>query len=210
MTHSSTEIETEKSVKEQVENLFLPVDAKSRLELWRENSGSRLLAFAFLVFLIGSGFLLYRQKQESPSSYVVDPKELVNESAPMHDAVDLKETIGLVVIGAANDEGQMRIAIYDSTETFDQLPKAIFRFSTHLHLGESRVNLPAEEMPEKFAITVFHDEDSNGVINKNRLGFPSERYGFSNGARGATNSPTFEDTVIDRPEVGESISISIR
>ncbi len=40
-------------------------------------------------------------------------------------------------------------------------------------------NLP----PGSYALAVYHDENSNGKLDKNFFGLPTERYGFSNNAR---------------------------
>ena len=40
-------------------------------------------------------------------------------------------------------------------------------------------NLP----PGAYALTVYHDKNSNGQLDKNFLLLPTERYGFSNNAR---------------------------
>ena len=50
--------------------------------------------------------------------------------------------------------------------------------------------------------------DANGELDRNALGIPSERYGFTNNARGITGPPNFEDAVV---EIGDKpIEISIR
>jgi uncharacterized protein (DUF2141 family) len=66
--------------------------------------------------------------------------------------------------------------------------------------------MPAEI--KKLAIAAYHDENANGELDRNALGIPSERYGFTNNARGITGPPSFEDAVV---EIGDKpIEISIR
>jgi uncharacterized protein (DUF2141 family) len=60
------------------------------------------------------------------------------------------------------------------------------------------------------AIAVYHDENNDGQLNRNRLGIPTERYGFSRNARGLTGPPGFEQAVIRRPKAGETIELFIR
>ena len=42
------------------------------------------------------------------------------------------------------------------------------------------------------AITVFHDVNSNEVLDTSLFGFPKEPYGFSNNARGMFGPPEYE------------------
>ncbi len=44
-----------------------------------------------------------------------------------------------------------------------------------------------------YAISVYHDQDSNGEINTNFLGIPKEPVGVSNNAKGLMGPPKYED-----------------
>lgn len=46
--------------------------------------------------------------------------------------------------------------------------------------------------PGTYAVAVFHDENGNGVLDKNLLGMPKEGYGTSNDVRPAMSAPTFQ------------------
>jgi uncharacterized protein (DUF2141 family) len=48
-----------------------------------------------------------------------------------------------------------------------------------------------------YAVAVFHDKNNNGLLDKNMLGIPVERYGFSNNARETFNAPSFKNASID-------------
>lgn len=43
----------------------------------------------------------------------------------------------------------------------------------------------------KYAVQLYHDENSNGKMDFNMLGIPKEGYGFSNDARGFMSEPAF-------------------
>lgn len=51
--------------------------------------------------------------------------------------------------------------------------------------------------PGTYAVSVFHDENGNGVMDKNAIGLPMERYGFSRDARGTMGPPSFADAAIN-------------
>ena len=45
----------------------------------------------------------------------------------------------------------------------------------------------------EYAISYFHDENSNGKMNTNWLGLPAEGFGFSNNAMNMLSAPSYED-----------------
>jgi uncharacterized protein (DUF2141 family) len=47
--------------------------------------------------------------------------------------------------------------------------------------------------PGTYAVSVFHDENSNGKLDTNLMGIPREGVGASNGARGHFGPPKFDD-----------------
>tara|TARA_Y100000589_G_scaffold321190_1_gene352183 strand:- start:222 stop:623 length:402 start_codon:yes stop_codon:yes gene_type:complete len=59
-----------------------------------------------------------------------------------------------------------------------------------------------------YAIAVFHDENDNGVMDKNALGIPLEPYGFSQNARARFSAPPFKDAQFEL-KGKKSIHISI-
>ena len=51
------------------------------------------------------------------------------------------------------------------------------------------------DLPEGvYAISVMHDENENGEMDKGTFGIPREGYGFSNNARGMFGPPSFDDS----------------
>jgi uncharacterized protein (DUF2141 family) len=44
-----------------------------------------------------------------------------------------------------------------------------------------------------YAVMVFHDENSNGKLDKNILGIPKEGYGASNNLARKMRPPTFDE-----------------
>ena len=47
-----------------------------------------------------------------------------------------------------------------------------------------------------YAVAVFHDKNKNGVMDKNLVGVPTEKYGFSNNARETFSAPSFESASV--------------
>ena len=114
------------------------------------------------------------------------------------------------VTGAANDLGTVKIAIYENEETFNNPDLALATNSLSLDGGEAVWAVPVSGLPNRIAIAAYHDENGDQQLTLNRFGIPSERYGFTNNARGLTGPPTFEQTVINRPQGGEALNLFIR
>jgi uncharacterized protein (DUF2141 family) len=53
--------------------------------------------------------------------------------------------------------------------------------------------------PGTYAISVFHDENSNGKLDTNFLGIPKEGVGASNDAKGHFGPPKFADAAFQFP-----------
>ena len=49
----------------------------------------------------------------------------------------------------------------------------------------------ADIPPGTYALAVIHDENSNGKLDTNWLGIPTEGYGFSNDAKALLGAPSF-------------------
>lgn len=50
-----------------------------------------------------------------------------------------------------------------------------------------------EDVPEgDYAITIFHDKNSDGKLNTNLVGIPKEPYGFSNNPMALFGPPRYE------------------
>ncbi len=50
--------------------------------------------------------------------------------------------------------------------------------------------------PGRYAVSAFHDANSNKKLDKNLLGMPTEKYGFSNNVRGTFGPPALEDQLV--------------
>ena len=57
--------------------------------------------------------------------------------------------------------------------------------------GTARLSFPGLA-PGRYALRVFADENGNGKLDTNLMGMPTERYGFSNDAKGNRAAPGFD------------------
>jgi len=98
-----------------------------------------------------------------------------------------------VEIGALrNDKGQVFCALYSSSDGFPKKSeKAIARVNSAIS-GKQAVCEFSGIAPGTYAVSVFHDENSNGKLDTNFIGIPREGVGASNGAKGHLGPPTFD------------------
>jgi len=61
----------------------------------------------------------------------------------------------------------------------------------------------------RYAISVLHDENDDGIMNTNLLGIPREGYGVSNNRTYATKAPNFEESqfVVETAPVALDINL---
>lgn len=93
--------------------------------------------------------------------------------------------------------GQVYIGWYNSAVAFSSKQKAVFKKIIKVS-GQYELSVPFEAIPPgKYAIAVYLDENGNGIIDKNFLGIPKEKYGFSNNAAPAMRAPKYEEAVFE-------------
>lgn len=177
---------------------------------WQENHGNLLVAFVGIVFAGGAAVLLYRQNKFVPVSFPEDRMIVAVGAEADPESVDPATAVTIRVIGAANEVGDIKIAIYDSESNFNDIEKALLGATLPIANGEAKWPIPAGQLPKAFAVAAYHDENRDDRLNRSMgLGVPTERYGFSNNARGLTGAPRYRDTVIKRPSAGKVVDVVI-
>lgn len=98
------------------------------------------------------------------------------------------------ILNIRNSAGTVACALFESPEGF---PYEYLRSATNVMVIKIRkaqarcdfVDVP----PGTYAMAVVHDENMNGKLDTNWLGFPTEGYGFSNNAKAVLSAPSFSD-----------------
>ena len=107
-------------------------------------------------------------------------------------ALNTTSDLTVNIIGCKNTQGQVYIALFDSGSTFPTFGKQLE--AVVLDLDSKEIKYTFKNLRHKsYAAAVYHDVNGNGVLDKNRLGMPTEPYGFSNNAVGFLGKPTFEN-----------------
>src|SRR5262245_1062657 len=96
------------------------------------------------------------------------------------------------VVGLRNNNGRVFCALYASAEGFPKdNQKAIRRDNSSISEKKAVCEFSGIEHGT-YAVSVFHDENSNGKLDTNFLGIPREGVGASNDARGRMGPPKFD------------------
>lgn len=115
-------------------------------------------------------------------------------------------TLQVSIDGVKSDDGNILIALYNNSEAFPNLDSGYKKVLVSAYTSK----IIFESIPAgSYSVSVFHDENGDGQLNKNFFGLPLEGYGFSNGARGVFGPPAFEQASIIVNEGNNAISINI-
>ncbi|MCI1683317.1 MAG: DUF2141 domain-containing protein [Bacteroides sp.] len=99
------------------------------------------------------------------------------------------QSLTLEVQGIEKVKGNLRVGIFNSKETFMKKPLAGFG----VPVKDKVMIIPCKGLPAgSYAISMFQDENSDGVLNTESYGRPIEKYGFSNDATGVMGPPSYE------------------
>lgn len=86
-------------------------------------------------------------------------------------------------------KGDILVAIFSNENDF--LEKAVQ--SKSIKASAKIVTIKFENLPHgDYAVSIIHDENSNGELDKNVVGIPKEGFGFGNNAMGTFGPPSFE------------------
>lgn len=90
-----------------------------------------------------------------------------------------------------SDRGIIQVLVFDREkgwpESVDDAWKALGIPIKNGIASQTLVDVPVGN----YAITVFHDEDEDGLIRKNKLGYPIDDFGFSNNPSLLFGVPSF-------------------
>lgn len=102
-----------------------------------------------------------------------------------------ENVIRIDIDGLRSDRGQVLCELFSSAADFPKKPeKAMAHDESTILNGHAMCQF--ESIPSgTYAVSVFHDENSNGKLDTNFLGIPREGVGASNNAKGHLGPPKF-------------------
>jgi uncharacterized protein (DUF2141 family) len=118
-------------------------------------------------------------------------------------------SITVQLTGVENDQGPVKLCVCRSEDEYNGTVKEFCTASTELK--NKKAELVFENMPYgKYSIKAFHDENVNNRLDKDFMGIPTERYGFSNNARGRFGPPSFASTAFTLSAPQMTIAIELK
>ncbi len=102
--------------------------------------------------------------------------------------------------------GRIEVAVYNSAGAF---LKTTTGAAGTVASGDANTVVVKDLPAGDYAFAVFHDANSNGKLDKNLFGIPTEDYAFSNNALGKMGPPTFEQARFTLPATGATLRVSL-
>ena len=93
-------------------------------------------------------------------------------------------------------KGHLVIGVYNNPELFPKVDKQYKVF--YIKVTASNMNYTIKGLKHgQYALAIFHDLNSDTICNRNIMGIPTEKYGFSKNVRPFLSAPSFEDAAIN-------------
>lgn len=123
---------------------------------------------------------------------------------------DADYKITVVVNGFKNANGNCIINLYNKSEGFPNNNTLAYKtITTKIKNNSAQIVFDNIEAGT-YAISVLHDANSDGVLNKNMFGIPKEGYGASNNIIPSLSSPNFEDSKFEISYHDKAVVIKVK
>ena len=104
------------------------------------------------------------------------------------------QTLTLKVCDIPKAEGYLYVAFYASEADFLKKPLTGFRVA----VSDTALVIPCQGLPAgKYAFSLFHDTNGNGRLDTGAFGIPTEKYAFSNDAKGIMGPPEYDKCIFN-------------
>lgn len=116
-------------------------------------------------------------------------------------------TVTISVSGLENTTGDIIVSLYNRGDGFPQEIKKSIK-AQKIAATSKPITATFKVPTGVYAVSVVHDENKNGDMNKNFLGIPTEGYCFSNNATGFMSPPSFSDaSFVVKGNVAQSVKM---
>jgi uncharacterized protein (DUF2141 family) len=134
-------------------------------------------------------------------------RRVQTEAVPQRDT----RTVTIKVSGARNAKGQLGVALFQDAAGFpEDASKAVRVQQIDIDPETMSAHVVFHDVSlESYAISVRHDENMNGRLDKNLLGMPTEGYGTSNNPKAKLRAPRFDEARVPSDAGGQTVEISL-
>lgn len=89
-------------------------------------------------------------------------------------------------------KGEIKVGVFDTDTNFLKEGHAIKNYS--IKVKNNTATLTITDLPKgEYAITMYHDQNSDNECNRNFIGIPKEPYAFSNNVKPKMSAPKYKD-----------------
>jgi uncharacterized protein (DUF2141 family) len=127
-------------------------------------------------------------------------------------SVVFSQSTGKLIVdisGFPSSDGFAMVALTNSDESYKGGEDAAVAKTKTMVVGQKAqvifTNLPYGW----YGISLYHDENNNGKMDKNMMGIPKEAYGFSNNAKGFFGKPDYKDVKFELNSAEKQIVIKM-
>ena len=100
------------------------------------------------------------------------------------------------ITGLRNSRGKVNVNLFNKADGFPEDPVKSFGWKTVKIIPDTIV-MVFEDLPYgNYAVSVLHDENGDGKMEKNFFGIPKEGFAFTNNCKPRMMSPSFSNAMI--------------
>jgi uncharacterized protein (DUF2141 family) len=114
--------------------------------------------------------------------------------------------IRVQVTGFRSDQGQARCGLYTDESGFPREPAV--RTVAAISGGRATCHF-TNQVAGRYVVSVFHDENGNGKLDKNLVGMPKEGIGFSNTQGPRRLPPKFADALFGHAGAVTTVPVQV-
>lgn len=120
-------------------------------------------------------------------------------------------TLTVRVTGARNSKGKIGVTLFQNAQGFpDDTLKAFRQQSVEIDAKTMSAQVTFKDLAQgTYAVSVLHDENGNGKMDKNFVGIPKEGYGASNNPKKKRRAPTFDEAKFSLNSSEQTVEITL-
>ncbi|MGB9438336.1 MAG: DUF2141 domain-containing protein [Desulfobacterales bacterium] len=122
------------------------------------------------------------------------------------------ESTGNLIVnisGFPSSDGFAMVALNNSDESYKGGENEAIA-KTKTRVVDQKVQVIFTNLPYgNYGVSLYHDENANGKMDKNAMGIPKEAYGFSNNAKGFFGKPKYKDIMFQLNSAEMQITIKL-
>jgi uncharacterized protein (DUF2141 family) len=131
-------------------------------------------------------------------------------SEPVPPGASASGLLRIKVVGARNAKGKIGVALFQGPEGFPENRSAARIEQADIDSQTMGAEVIFRDVPPGvYAVSVLHDENMNGKLDKGLFGIPQEGYGASNNPGKKMRAPRFDEAKFSLSAPEQTIEIKL-